>query len=167
VVERALSQAGEACELSRDEIVTVLRAAAISVAQPEDLTATPDLPADLYESPSGMPMFAGVTMDPTFGPLIACGFGSPPGDLVFRLHPVTDIDAVEMIASLRASRRLEGDRDTPKGDREAMAGLLMRVSALVETIPEMVELELNPVSVQAPGEGVIVLDARLRLEALH
>jgi acetate---CoA ligase (ADP-forming) len=167
VVERALSQAGEACELSRDEIVTVLRAAAISVAQPEDLAATPDLPADLYETPSGIPMFAGVTMDPTFGPLIACGLGSPPGDLVFRLHPVTDMDAAEMIASLRASRTLERDRDTPKGDREAMAGLLMRVSALVETIPEMVELELNPVNVQAPGKGVIVLDARLRLEALH
>ncbi len=43
--------------------------------------------------------------------------------------------------------------------------LLMRVSALVEVIPEMVELELEPVSVQPPGKGAIVLDARLRLEA--
>jgi acetate---CoA ligase (ADP-forming) len=167
VVERALSQAGEACTLSREEIATVLRAAGIAVAQPEDSAATPDLPSGLYMPPSGIPTYAGVTMDPTFGPLIACGFGSPPGDMVFRLHPVTDVDAAEMIASSSSSRRLAEDRDTLPSDREAMAALLMRVSALVEAIPEMAELELYPVSLQPPGKGAIVLDARMRLEALR
>ena len=165
LVERALLQAGGACTLSREEIATVLRAAAIAVAQPEDSAATPDLPAGLYEPPSGIPMFAGVTMDPTFGPLIACGFGSPPGDMVFRLHPVTDVDAAEMIASSRSSRRLDDDRGTRPGDHEATVALLMRISALIEAIPEMAELEVYPVSMRPPGKGAIVLDARMRLEA--
>jgi acetate---CoA ligase (ADP-forming) len=167
VIERARSQAGGACELSRGEIVTVLRAAAISVAQPDDSAVTPEVPADPYMPSSGVPMFVGVTMDPTFGPLIACGFGNPPADLAFRLHPVTDVDAAEMITSLTARHVLEAERDTLNGDRQAMVGLLMRVSALIEAIPEMLELELNPVSVRAPGKGVIVLNARLQIEALH
>jgi acyl-CoA synthetase (NDP forming) len=112
-------------------------------------------------------MFAGVTADPTFGPLIACGFGVPAADLAFRLHPVTDVDAAEMISSLRSNRILAGNHNTRPGDREALKALLTRVSALVEVIPEMVELELQPVSVQPLGQGAIVLDARMRLEPLR
>jgi hypothetical protein len=74
------------------------------------------------------------------------------------------VDAAEMIASLRLNRLLDGYRDTRPGDREALAALLMHISALVEAIPEMVELELHPISVQPPGQGTIVLDARMRLE---
>jgi acetate---CoA ligase (ADP-forming) len=167
VVERALTEASGARTLSSEEIATVLRAAAIAVAQPEDQTAIPDLPADLSEPPSGIPMFAGVTTDPTFGPLIACGFGSPPSDMVFRLHPVTDVDAAEMVASVTTRQAFEGHQNTQAGDHQAMVALLIRVSALVEAIPEMVELELHPVSVQQPGNGAIVFNARMRLEPLH
>ena len=167
VVERALALAGGACTLSRESIATVLRAAGIAIAQLEDSAATPDLPAGLEEHPPGIPMFAGITMDPTFGPLIACGFDSPTGDMVFRLHPVTDVDAAEMIASLRSSRRLDDDHDTPLVDRRAIAALLMRISALVEAIPEMAELELHPVSMLPPGQGAVVLSARMRLEPVR
>jgi acetate---CoA ligase (ADP-forming) len=166
VVERALTQAGDAWTLSREEIATVLRAAAISVAQTEDPANPAErLPAP-RESASRIVMFAGVTMDPTFGPLIACGFGSPPGEMVFRLHPVTDVDAAEVISWLSARELFHGSRDTRPGDGEVMVDLLMRVSALVEAIPEMAELELYPISVHPPGKGAIVLDARMRLEAL-
>ncbi len=72
-----------------------------------------------------------------------------------------------MVASLRSSRLLDGHHDTPPADRAALVALLMRVSALIEVIPEMVDLELHPVSVQPPGKGAIVLDARLQLEALR
>jgi len=205
VVDGVLSRAGGTRSLSREEIATILRAAGIAVAQTEDSAATPDLPADLYEPSSGISMFVGVTMDPTFGPLIASGFAGPitelmgqaegsgaeeprpagagrspepsrrvrslrralEDDVAFRLHPVTDVDAGEMVASLRSSRLLDGHHDTPPADRAALVALLMRVSALVEVIPEMVDLELHPVSVQPPGEGAIVLDARLQLEALR
>jgi acyl-CoA synthetase (NDP forming) len=168
VVERALSQADGACALSREEIATVLRATGIAVAQPEDSAASPDLAAGLGEPPFGIPMFTGVAMDATFGPLIACGFDSPRGDMAFRLHPVTDVDAAEMIASLRSSRRVDGGvHDARAGDREAMVALLMRISALVEAIPEMVELELHPISMLPSGKGAVVLDARMRLEPPH
>jgi acyl-CoA synthetase (NDP forming) len=167
VVERALAHSGDVCTLSREEIATVLRAAAIAVAQAEDQAAVPDLPAGLDEPPPGIPIFAGVTTDPTFGPLIAFGFGSPPGDVVFRLHPLTDVDATEMIAAVRTSRAFEGHSNLPLREQEALAALLTRVSALVETIPEMVELELHPVSVQAPGKGAIVLNARMQLERMQ
>jgi hypothetical protein len=89
---------------------------------------------------------------------------TPEDDTTLRLHPVTDVDAAEMIAALRSNRLLDGYRDSRPGDREALAVLLMHISALVEAIPEMVELELHPISVQPPGQGTIVLDARMRLE---
>jgi acyl-CoA synthetase (NDP forming) len=84
-------------------------------------------------------------------------------DVAFRLRPVTDIDAAEMIRSLRLSKLLDGYRSAPPGDREALARVLMKVSALADAIPEMVELDLNPVAVLPPGRGAIALDARMRL----
>jgi acyl-CoA synthetase (NDP forming) len=76
---------------------------------------------------------------------------------------VTDIDALEMVESLRTAPLLEGYRGMPRGDKEALVQLLRRVSALVEVIPELRELDLNPVKVLQPGEGVVVVDARIRL----
>jgi acetyl coenzyme A synthetase (ADP forming)-like protein len=168
VVERALSQSGATCALSREEIAIILRAGGITVVQPENSAGSPDLPADFPELSAGIVMFVCVTMDPTFGPLIACGFGGPVAQfahgVAFRLPPVTDIDAAEMIESLKASKLLDGDDDQQALDRQALIALLMRVSALTEAIPEAIELELNPVSVQAAGKGAIVLDARMLLE---
>jgi acetyl coenzyme A synthetase (ADP forming)-like protein len=119
----------------------------------------------------GIEMAAGVTSDPTFGPLLKCGLGGTMAELfmdaAFRLHPVTDLDADEMIRTLRSSRLLDGYRSTPAGDRQAMNMLMMRLSALVEVVPELVELDLNPVKLLAPGKGAIVVDGRLLLHPLH
>jgi hypothetical protein len=87
------------------------------------------------------------------------------GDVVFRLHPVTDVDAGEMLACLESSPLLDGYRGAPPGDRQALIALLMRVSALIELVPEMTELDLDPISVQPPGQGAFVLDARMHLQA--
>ncbi|MGH7949204.1 MAG: acetate--CoA ligase family protein, partial [Candidatus Binataceae bacterium] len=84
-------------------------------------------------------------------------------DVAFRLHPVTDIDATEMVSGLRLSRLLDGYRGAPPGDRDALESVIRRVSALVEAIPELAELDLNPVRVLPPGKGAIVLDARMRV----
>jgi acetyl coenzyme A synthetase (ADP forming)-like protein len=122
------------------------------------------------EVPGGLEALVGVTTDPTFGPLVVCGLGGTLvevlQDVAFRLTPVTDLDAADMLARLRSSRLLEGYRGAPPGDREALMAVLLRVSALVESIPELRELDLNPVKVLPPGAGAIVVDGRMRLGPL-
>jgi len=115
----------------------------------------------------GVEALVGVTTDPTFGPLLVCGLGGVLVELLrdvsFRLSPVSDIDAEEMIAKLRSSKLLEGYRGSPPGDRKALTEVIQRVSALVELVPELRELDLNPVKVLEPGQGAIVVDGRLRI----
>ncbi|HVA69185.1 MAG TPA: GNAT family N-acetyltransferase [Candidatus Binataceae bacterium] len=122
------------------------------------------------EIEGGIEALAGVTSDRTFGPLILCGMGGAMveliHDVVFRLHPVTDTDAAAMIGALRSSRLLDGYRGSPPADRKALAALLQRASALVEAIPEMTDMDLNPVKLLAPGKGAIVIDARIRLSPI-
>ena len=119
----------------------------------------------------GIEMMAGVTSDATFGPLLTCGLGGTMADLfmdvAFRLHPVSDLDADEMVRTLRSSPMLDGYRGAPAGDRGAMNLLMTRLSALVEVIPELVELDLNPVKLLAPGSGAIVVDGRMLLRPAH
>ncbi len=76
---------------------------------------------------------------------------------------MTDVDAAEMLARLRTARLLDGYRGSPPGDRAALVGVIQRVSALVEALPELRELDLNPVKVLPPGRGAIAVDARIRL----
>jgi acetyl coenzyme A synthetase (ADP forming)-like protein len=119
---------------------------------------------------SGIEALVGVTTDPLFGPLLVCGLGGTlvevVHDVAFRLTPVSDSDATEMLAKLRANVLLDGYRGAPPGDREALIALLLRVSALVESVPELQEFDLNPVKILPPGEGVIALDGRMRLAPL-
>jgi acetate---CoA ligase (ADP-forming) len=68
-----------------------------------------------------------------------------------------------MIASLRTARLLDGYRGAPPGDRAALVEVIRRVSALVDIVPELRELDLNPVTVLEPGKGVVALDARIRI----
>jgi acyl-CoA synthetase (NDP forming) len=117
----------------------------------------------------GIEAFVGALEDPIFGPLIVCGLGGVQVELLrdasFRLPPVTDVDAREMIDRLRGKPLFDGYRGSPPGDREALVSILQRVSALVEAAPELCELDLNPVKVLAPGQGAVVLDARIRLRS--
>jgi len=116
-------------------------------------------------------MMAGVTSDPTFGPILTCGLGGTMADLfmdvAFRLHPVSDLDADEMVRMLRSSPLLDGYRGAPAGDRAALNTLMMRLSALVEVVPELVELDLNPIKLLVPGSGAIVVDGRMLLRPAH
>jgi acyl-CoA synthetase (NDP forming) len=123
------------------------------------------------EVAGGLEALVGVTVDPTFGPLIVCGLGGTLvevlHDVAFRLPPVSDVDAAEMLATLRASRLLDGYRGMPPADREALVSIILRVSALVESIPELRELDLNPVKVLPLGQGAMVVDGRMRLGPLR
>jgi acyl-CoA synthetase (NDP forming) len=115
----------------------------------------------------GLEALVGVVGDPTFGPLVVCGVGGVQVELLrdvsFRLPPVTDVDAREMIDRLRSRPLFDGYRGSAPADLPALADLLRRVSALVEAVPELLEMDLNPVKVLRPGEGAVVVDARLRL----
>ncbi len=116
---------------------------------------------------TGIEVLVGVLSDPTFGPLIVCGSGGVLVELLrdvsYRLPPVTDVDAAEMIGSLRLGKLLDGYRGRPAGDRQALGDVIRRISALVEVVPELRELDLNPVIVRAPGLGAVAVDARMRL----
>jgi acyl-CoA synthetase (NDP forming) len=119
------------------------------------------------EVEGGLEALVGVVSDATFGPLVVCGLGGVEVELLrdasFRLPPVTDVDAAEMIDRLRLRALLDGYRGAPPGDRAALGQLVQRVSALVEAVPELREMDLNPVKVLTPGSGVVVVDARIRL----
>nr|MBA2529826.1 acetate--CoA ligase family protein [Euzebyales bacterium] len=113
----------------------------------------------------GVEMVAGVTSDPTFGPILLVGMGGTLvellSDVSVRIHPLTDVDVDEMLTGLRGYPLLTGYRGSDPVDVEALKALLFRVSALVETVPEIAELDLNPVFVRR--RGVAAVDARIRL----
>jgi acyl-CoA synthetase (NDP forming) len=115
----------------------------------------------------GVEMLVGVTHDPLFGPVVACGAGGERAeierDLAVRLTPVTSIEAAEMIRSLRTFPLLDGWKGTPKRDVAALEDLVVRVAALADTHPEVLDLDLDPVAVLP--RGAAILDARVRVAA--
>jgi acyl-CoA synthetase (NDP forming) len=117
------------------------------------------------EVKGGVEAIVGVMSDPTFGPLVVCGLGGVLVELLrdasFRLPPVTDVDAREMIDRLRLAPMLTGYRGSVPADRAALERTILRVSALVEAAPEIREMDLNPVKVLE--SGAIVVDARIRV----
>jgi acyl-CoA synthetase (NDP forming) len=120
--------------------------------------------------PSGVELMIGVTEDPLFGPLIAFGLGGIHveilADVRFRVTPLTDRDAEEMIREIRGYRLLQGYRGHPPADVKAIQEVLLRVSRMVEDIPEIRELDLNPIFALPPGQGCSVVDARIRVASM-
>jgi len=118
----------------------------------------------------GVEVMVGVAEDALFGPLLGFGLGGVNveilGDVRFRVTPVTDIDARDMIKEIRGYRLLEGYRGNPPADIEALEEILMRLSLLVEEIPEITELDLNPILALEPGEGCRIVDARIRVDSV-
>jgi acyl-CoA synthetase (NDP forming) len=110
---------------------------------------------------------AGLVQDPVFGPLVAFGpggvFAELIGDAAFRIAPLTDVDAEELVNGGKAGRLVAGFRGASASDAGALADLLHRLSLLAENVPEIAELDLNPVI--ASPEGCVAVDARVRLAA--
>jgi acetate---CoA ligase (ADP-forming) len=113
----------------------------------------------------GVELLAGVVRDPVFGPLVAFGPGGVLTELIggadFRIAPVTDVDAEELVDGGKAGRLVRGFRGAPPADRAALVDLVQRLSQLADEVPEVAELDLNPV-IGRP-EGCIAVDARVRL----
>jgi acetyl coenzyme A synthetase (ADP forming)-like protein len=117
----------------------------------------------------GVEVMAGVTLDPLFGPLIAFGLGGIHvevlADVCFRVAPLTDHDAKEMVRGIKGFRLLQGYRGHPPADVEAIEELLLRVSRLAEEVPAIGEIDLNPIFALSPGEGCRIADARIRVRS--
>lgn len=128
----------------------------------------PDMTGLLVQAmvPTGVEMIVGAVQDPVFGPLVACGTGGVFVDLLadtaFRLHPLTEADAGDMIEELRGARLLRGFRGAPAADEAALRDIVLRVSALLSAGPEIAEVDLNPVIVLP--NGAVAADARIRVE---
>ena len=115
----------------------------------------------------GVELMIGVTDDPLFGPLVGFGLGGIHveimADVQFRVTPLTDRDAADMVRAIRGYRLLEGYRGHPPADIKAIEEVLLRVSLMVERLPEIEELDMNPIFALPPGKGCRVVDARLRV----
>jgi acyl-CoA synthetase (NDP forming) len=114
---------------------------------------------------SGAELLAGVVQDPVFGPLVAFGpggvFAELIGDAGFRIAPLTDVDAEELVTTGKAGKLVAGFRGSPASDAAALVDLVHRLSRLGEDLPAVAELDLNPV-LGLPS-GFVVVDARARI----
>jgi acetyl coenzyme A synthetase (ADP forming)-like protein len=94
-------------------------------------------------------LLAGVVQDPVFGPLVAFGPGGVFAELIgqaeFRIAPLTDADAEELVTGGKAGVLVRGFRGKPPADEGALMDLLHRLGRLGEDLPELAELDLNPV----------------------
>ena len=115
----------------------------------------------------GVETIVGMTRDALFGPVVLFGLGGVAVELLrdvsVRVAPLTDRDAEEMVHGIRSFPLLEGYRGAPPANTESLLDLLHRVSRMVTELPEILELDLNPVLVFQGSAPCIALDARLRL----
>jgi acetate---CoA ligase (ADP-forming) len=127
---------------------------------------TLEAPCSRSSLSGGVEAFIGVVRDPQFGHLLALGCGGTLvellEDVVCRLHPLTDVDARRCSPSPHG-----GSPDwvpwSRVADVDALKEILLRVSSLITLVPEIAELDLNPVLVQPAGSGAMVPDARIRI----
>jgi len=114
---------------------------------------------------TGVETIVGVVQDPGFGPLVMFGLGGITtevlGDRAFRILPLTDLDARELVREIRGAPLLLGYRGGPQAKLEALEDLLLRVARLAEEVPELAEMDLNPVC--ATARGARVADVRARI----
>ncbi|MFF3850813.1 GNAT family N-acetyltransferase [Streptomyces sp. NPDC002328] len=115
----------------------------------------------------GPDAFLSVRADPVFGPVVAFGLTGDYADLMadvaHRVTPLSDRDAREMVRSLRAAPLLDGRAGGPGVDLAALEETVLRISAMVDDLPEIEALELRPVRLLPPGDGVAVAHATVRL----
>ncbi|MBI4408283.1 MAG: GNAT family N-acetyltransferase [Gemmatimonadetes bacterium] len=118
-------------------------------------------------APRGIEMIVGVAHDAQFGPVIACGAGGVLvellKDVAVRLTPLSRGDAEEMVRELKTFPLLTGYRGGPAHDVNALIDAILRVAALVDELPQIAELDLNPILVHERGASIV--DARVRVAA--
>lgn len=110
-------------------------------------------------------MVVGGLNDPSFGPLVMAGTGGIfvelVGDTVFRMSPLTETDAAEMVEEMKGRILLRGYRGAPPADESAFCRVLLAVSQLVDACPEIREMDINPLIVLP--RGAVAADVRIRV----
>ncbi len=118
--------------------------------------------------PDAQELIIGVTTDPVFGPVILFGQGGIAVEVIddntIGLPPLNMVLAHDMVARTRVARLLAGYRDRPAADVDAICRCMIQISQLVSDIPEIAELDINPLL--ADANGVLALDARIRVAAV-
>ncbi|WP_245651942.1 acetate--CoA ligase family protein [Streptosporangium amethystogenes] len=109
--------------------------------------------------PAGVEIILGGVNYPAFGPLVMAGMGGVLADRTFRVPPVTD--PTDMIGELRCSPLLHGYRGSPPVNVDALADQITRIGRLLDDLPQVAELDLNPVIVTP--DGATTVDARIRV----
>ena len=116
-----------------------------------------------HMAPQGTEVIVGMTTDPQFGPVMMFGLGGIMvevlKDVSFRLVPLTDKDAGQMIKEIKGHPMLEGVRGQPPADIAALRSAIVKVSEFVAKHPEVRELDLNPMF--AYPDGALAVDARI------
>ena len=115
--------------------------------------------------PLAQELIVGASIDPVFGPVLLFGQGGTAvevlADRVIGLPPLNRVLAREMVSRTRVARLLAGYRDHPAVDLDAVCDVLIALSQMLADLPELAELDINPLL--ADADGVIALDARLRI----
>lgn len=126
-----------------------------------------DLQGVLVEkmAPKGQEVIVGMRRDPGFGPLMMFGLGGIYvelfKDVAFRVAPLGEKDAREMIEETRAYKLLTGFRGQPNADVDAVVKSILRLSRIAVDFPEIEEMEINPLLVLEEGKGAVALDCRM------
>ena len=119
-------------------------------------------------APPGLEVVVGAQRDPQFGPLVMFGLGGAYvevlRDVAFRLAPVSDAEAREMVAETAAGKILAGVRGEPPKDIDAVVEVIRRVAQLMIDLPQVAEVDLNPLIVGSADEGAWAVDVRIVLE---
>lgn len=115
----------------------------------------------------GREVILGMSKDPQFGPLIMFGMGGiyveALGDVSFRIAPIGESDAREMMQEIKMYRILKGLRGEKPSDIGAIREAILRLSQLVCDFPEIVEMDINPLLVKDEGGGAVAIDSRITL----
>jgi acyl-CoA synthetase (NDP forming) len=115
----------------------------------------------------GTETIIGAKRDPHFGPILMFGLGGTAveifRDVTFRIAPIRQLSARRMIENIRGFPLLNGYRGQPKADQDALAEILLRLSQMVTELPEIIELDVNPLKALPEGRGAIALDGRVFL----
>ncbi|MDE2464112.1 MAG: bifunctional acetate--CoA ligase family protein/GNAT family N-acetyltransferase [Alphaproteobacteria bacterium] len=121
---------------------------------------------EMIRRPGAIELIIGMAVDRQFGPFLLFGRGGTAAEVIndraIMLPPLNLTLAREMMSRTRVWRRLQGYRDVAPADIDAIALCLVRLSQLIADIPQIAELDINPLL--ADAKGILALDARVRLQ---
>ena len=150
-----------------EQLRALLAAAGIAMVPPQGLADMTGVVLQPMAEP-GVETIVGIVRDDLFGSVVMFGLGGTAAELfadrAFQIVPMTDVDAAELVRAPKSAPLLTGYRGSAPVDIDALEDLLLRVGTLATTVPELVELDLNPV-IATPG-GIAVVDGRCRIEAV-